>query len=371
LTIDQIKVLSKGLKFIPKPLKSNKEEVQNAFDDFSRRIKLPNFFKYNGIQSNIDPAQDGVQDSAQNEKLFVEKSGWTPPDSACDRNMLDELHSLDNSLKKIILNQSQRKKNLSKTEFKALKSLQNNENIVIKPADKGSSVVILDRSSYIEEGHRQLNNPSHYKKIDGPTHPNVKNKYNSILDHIHKESMLNKNQLEYLKVPDNPRERRFYMLPKIHKDPNNWSGNPKVPPGRPIVSDCESETYRISEYIDHFLKPLAVKHSSYINDTPDFLNKLSKVTPNPQSLLITLDVESLYTNIDNRTGLQAVRQAFQNNPDIVRPTREITQLLSTMLKNNDFLFDEEWYLQVGGTAMGKNLHQIMLISSWPNGNLKP
>jgi hypothetical protein len=24
-----------------------------------------------------------------------------------------------------------------------------------------------------------------------------------------------------------------------------------------------------------------------------------------------------------------------------------------MLKNNDFMFNEEWYLQVGGTAMGK------------------
>ena len=25
---------------------------------------------------------------------------------------------------------------------------------------------------------------------------------------------------EYLKPPDNPRERRFYLLPKIHKDKN-------------------------------------------------------------------------------------------------------------------------------------------------------
>ena len=44
LTTDQIKVLSKGLKFIPKPLKSDKVEVQEAFDEFSRRVKIPSFF---------------------------------------------------------------------------------------------------------------------------------------------------------------------------------------------------------------------------------------------------------------------------------------------------------------------------------------
>ena len=211
----------------------------------------------------------------------------------------------------------------------------------------------MDRSSYLEEGHRQLNNPAHYKKIDGPTHPNAKFIYNTILDQIHNKSLLTENQIDYLKVPDNPRERRFYMLPKIHKDRPTWSGSPQIPPGRPIVSDCESDTYRISEYVDHFLYPIASKHPSYIKDTPDFLEKLSSVTPDPQSLLITLDVESLYTNIDNKAGLQAVRQAFLNNPDMDRPTSEINRLLAIMLKNNDFSFNDEWYLQIGGTAMGK------------------
>lgn len=347
LTTDEINILSKGLKFIPKPLKSNEEEVQNAFDDFSRQLMISNFFKYNGI------SQDSPQDNLPPKKLFVEKSMWTPPDNACDVNALEELESLNKSLRSVRLKQNKRKKNLSKAEFKALKSLQKNENIIIKPADKGSSVVILDRNSYLQEGYRQLNIPSHYRKIDGPIHPNVTCKYNSILDQIHDESFLSKKQLEYLKVPDNPRERRFYLLPKIHKDPNIWSGNPKTPPGRPIVSDCESDTYRISEYVDHFLYPLAIKHPSYIKDTPDFLEKLSNVIPDPNSFLITLDVESLYTNIDNNAGLQAVRQAFQDNPDLNRPSSEIIRLLSTMLKYNDFSFNNEWYLQVGGTAMGK------------------
>ena len=214
-------------------------------------------------------------------------------------------------------------------------------------------MVILDKIDYIEEGYRQLTNADHYKKIDGPIHPKTRNEYNTILRKMHEKSYLNEEQLEYLQVLQNPRERKFYMLPKIHKDQNTWSNNLKTPPGRPIVSDCESDTYRLSEYVDHFLYPLAIKHPSYIKDTPDFLDKLSSIKPDPESLLITLDVESLYTNIDNYAGLEAVKEAFQNNPDLERPTSEITNLLSLMLKNNDFSFNNEWFLQVGGTAMGK------------------
>lgn len=64
-----------------------------------------------------------------------------------------------------------------------------------------------------------------------------------------------------------PRARLFYMLPKIHKDPAKWSKPHKIPPGRPIVSDCSSETYRTAEYVDHFLNPLSTTHPSYIKDT--------------------------------------------------------------------------------------------------------
>ena len=46
------------------------------------------------------------------------------------------------------------------------------------------------------------------------------------------------------------------MLPKIHKDPAAWSRPSEIPPGRPIVSDCSSETYNTAEYLDHYVPPL-------------------------------------------------------------------------------------------------------------------
>ena len=46
--------------------------------------------------------------------------------------------------------------NLSEEEWKALKRLTDDRSIVIKSADKGSSVVVWDRDDYLQEASRQL-----------------------------------------------------------------------------------------------------------------------------------------------------------------------------------------------------------------------
>ena len=45
-------------------------------------------------------------------------------------------------------------------------------------------------------------------------------------------------------------------------------------------------------------------------------------------------------------------------------------LLKPSFKNNDFIFNDDWYLQISGTAMGKKLPQIMQTYSWLNGRKK-
>ena len=80
---------------------------------------------------------------------------------------------------------------------------------------------------------------------------------------------------------------------------------------------------------------------------------MSSINPAQDSLLITLDVDSLYTNIDNQDAFEAVKESFNKNPDPKRPDKQILELLKICLENNDFTFNDEWFLQVGGTAMGK------------------
>lgn len=352
----EFEVLNKGLNFIPRPKSFSHTPILEAASNFGRRLKINYHFR-------------GAQFSHKTK--FTAKSNWTPNDKNIHGDVLKCIEQIHNDIKKLDI--PFQKNNLSRSEMNALRNLRNNSDIVIKPADKGSATVIMDKENYIAEGHRQLNNVNHYKKLRTPLYPETAEKINDILEDLHGKNFISFKQMCYLKPPVDPRPRQMYLLPKIHKALDTWKIDGKMPPGRPIISDCESESYAVSEYIDHFLQTLACKHASYVKDTPDFLNKLKEVKIKPGTLLVTLDVESMYTNIDNERGLNAVKKAFADNPDPRRPDDHLIELLELSLKNNDFIFNDEIYLQVSGTAMGKKFapsYANIFMAEWETEALK-
>jgi len=126
-----------------------------------------------------------------------------------------------------------------------------------------------------------------------------------------------------------------------------------MPEGRPIVSDYSSESYHISEYIESFLTPLSVLHPAYLKNTYDFVDKIQNTNIPDSHLLVTGDITSLYTNMNIDRILKTVEEIFDKYPDNSRPSLEILKLLEITLKGNDFAFNNEFYLQTCGTAMGK------------------
>ena len=145
----------------------------------------------------------------------------------------------------------------------------------------------------------------------------------------------------------------LYLLPKIHKP-----GVP--PPGRPVVSANSCPTERISTFVDIFTKNLVPRVPSYINDTGHFLTILKDVVQHlpEETLLCTLDVTFLYTNIPNEEGWRAVAFWLLNfRPQKTTPAGQPTNtslltLLKMVLELNNFQFNGQNYLQIGGTAMG-------------------
>ena len=103
------------------------------------------------------------------------------------------------------------------------------------------------------------------------------------------------------------------------------------------------------------MKELSPKGPSFLKDTTDFLQTLHAVgkTP-PGTLLFTLDVTSLYTNIPNDEGIRAAEFALEDpRPFGKEPfNNSIIDLLRLVLTCNNFTFNGQDYLQVGGMAMG-------------------
>ena len=65
-------------------------------------------------------------------------------------------------------------KNMTIEELQGLITLKKNPDIVIKGADKGSAVVIMDRKDYISEGLKQLSDNKFYTEKDTDLTPSFK-----------------------------------------------------------------------------------------------------------------------------------------------------------------------------------------------------
>ncbi len=198
-----------------------------------------------------------------------------------------------------------KRKNLKKEEYQALESLKHNYNITIKKADKGSCIVIQNTSYYISEGEKHLSNQKFYRQLIYSLTVHHTKLVNDLIDELQNKQSIFEETASYLQIKK-PRTACIYFNPKIHKLKNS-------PPGRPIVSANNSCTERISGFVDHFLKNYVDSIPSFIQDSTDFINKLMKVNAPPQSLKVTIDGISLYTNIQNIEALRVVKKLLRKN----------------------------------------------------------
>ena len=112
----------------------------------------------------------------------------------------------------------------------------------------------------------------------------------------------------------------------------------------------------VIQFVDYHLQPLVHKLPSFVKDTNDFLNKLLTIGNLPaDSLLVTLGVSSLYTNIPHNEGINACDHFLRTRPHNNIPTGTLCDLIRMILTMNNFSFNDNHYLQIHGTAMGTKM----------------
>ena len=114
---------------------------------------------------------------------------------------------------------------------------------------------------------------------------------------------------------------KFYGLPKIHKQGT---------PCRPIVSSCGSVTYGVAEKLTKIIKPLVGKSPHHIS--------------------------VLFTSVPVEPSLGIIKDLLEKDPTlkerIVMSVGDIVLLLEFCLKTTYFSFQDQFYEQVEGVAMG-------------------
>ena len=103
---------------------------------------------------------------------------------------------------------------------------------------------------------------------------------------------------------------------------------------------------------DDILQSIVNEIPSYVKDTKYFFQKINQTEEVPEdSLLVTLDVKSLYYNIPNNEGIKQVKEDYDKHPNKIVLTKVITTFLSLILTFNNFVFNSVIYIQKMGCAM--------------------
>ena len=326
---ETIRLLSKGLTFIPKPRFEKRATLRREVEDFIRKLRLKYMFR-NRDQPVPELYRRTGYDPGKTESIALER-------------FIDKLRE---TLFMVVKQRPSKspKDNLGPRVRRALAALQRQKNSSLSSEKLTRDLSLLLKMLRITygNGREHLADPQVYQRLDRDGQElaqAIKQAVKLRLRRLHNAGRLNEEQYKYCLPPPKVRPGRLYFLKKIHKRPHGT---------RPIVSSCANAT-------ENTLQPLAKSLPSYIRDSTDFLNKIKNLRISPGAILASLDVVSLYTNIPHKEGIASVHKATLESESPRIEAATLAELTRIVLKNNILEFAGENFLQIQGTAMGTKL----------------
>jgi hypothetical protein len=250
------------------------------------------------------------------------------------KNLIQELNSYPPNHKLI--------KNITTEETNALKRFNKEKPFIICQCDKNVGSAIISHENYINITEDHLNNDNYYTKLDENPLDELIIKVNDKLEDLLINKHISKKLFRSFKV-DKPELGKFRSLPKLHK---NKFGI------RPIINCMKQPTNNICFFIDCILQQHVIQMDSFIKDSTTILQSCNNLffTNINEIQLISADFESLYTNIKHDDAIDIISEIIEDNEDYDK--HGFIELLKLVLYNNFFTFNNCFYHQIRGIAMG-------------------
>ena len=140
----------------------------------------------------------------------------------------------------------------------------------------------------------------------------------------------------------------FYIIPKVHKDPIS---------SRPILAGHRWILTPASTLVGHYLQQFEVHFPQILKDTKSLVIQMENLILPQNIIFITMDFESLYTNIPISEAMNAVKDLFYQFP--IPQGDLLLALLIAILNLNLMEFNGEYYLQLEGLGMGTSLAVVL------------
>ena len=230
-----------------------------------------------------------------------------------------------------------------------LQTLQKERQIVIQACDKGAGVIILDFDEYLKVCYDHLTSEvapgqPYYSPVNDLEVERTKAKIIELLKEGLEKEIISKTEYGEMN-PDETGPGRFYC-----------NAYKKAPPVRPRTSQSGSMSENISTFMEHHIKHIGTKHESYLKDTTAFLNIIENINKgkvlSPNTILFTMDVIGLFTNIPHNEGLMTLEDELEKRENKEIPTNFLIKIMEIILKNNIFEFHDGYFRQNIGATMG-------------------
>ena len=151
----------------------------------------------------------------------------------------------------------------------------------------------MDTDDYIMQCMALLMNHNIYRLAEAYPHATIKTLTENIVAPFKADlSNINVQLYNYLLCRKyNNETPKFYGIPKIHK-PFTY-----LPHMQPIVAQSNSPLLPTAKFIEHALQSLAQSYDDYIQNSTSLILRLQTMHIPSTSVLVTVDVESLYPSI--------------------------------------------------------------------------
>lgn len=249
----------------------------------------------------------------------------------------------------ILKNIKPMKENTTRDEREALNSLKKDGNLKILPADKGNATVLINKEDYSNKVQDVLK-AGKYSLLNKDPTKSLETKIGKTL-RKHK-AYFTDTQRKRL-TPHHSKTPHMYGLPKIHK---------VGVPLRPIVSSRGSPSRELCRFLLPILKPLSGNTDSHVINTKHFVEMTKNMQISDTDMLVSFDVESLFTNIPVNETLSIIETRLHNdislNTRTKLPVNVIIELLKLCTESNYFELEGQIFRQDEGMAMGSPLSPI-------------
>ncbi|EYB97657.1 hypothetical protein Y032_0139g2146 [Ancylostoma ceylanicum] len=167
---------------------------------------------------------------------------------------------------------------------------------------------------------------------------------------------------------NHPEVPTYYSLVKTHKFDQNADLSKidiSAVRTRPIISSCGGPSDRISWLLVKLLSPLLSYVGAHIVNSEEFINAIKQCRAPKSACYVSYDAVSLYTNVNNDAAIKTVLQLANTHSKEVSmcgfAVNDIEILLEATLACNVFRFNNNFYAQRRGLAMGIRIAPLLAI----------